>query len=361
MGKDNLYGIGLLGCGSIANIHISAFTGIEPLHSDGTALDRKNDFAGLTDRARVVAACDNNEQRLNHFCDKYQKDYKIPLRFNDLSDFAACDDVNVVVVMTQASVRNEVIIPLLEAGKHLMIEKPLAPTLSEARTIVELAEKLNLQIAVGQNYRWKEQMSHSRQLIKEGRIGRPTFVIINDCEWRDHVVEMETDTRYYALAEMGVHYMDLLRWLLSDETIAASCVLKTEPFTTKNENGRCESSALIEFRKGTIANLIQSSTSHGRGAFKFRQFDGTGGSLIHPNYTDVIYRSSEGEDKWSLKRDFIASYGKNMALLLDAIETGVPSPNSGRDNLKTMAILDTCFQSAAEKRRVEIAIDDLEK
>ena len=361
MGKNKIHGIGLLGCGSIANTHISAFTGIEPLHSDGTAFDRENDFSGLTDRARVVAACDNNKERLNHFCNKYRSNYEIPLRFNDLSDLAACEEVNVVMVMTQASVRSEVVLHLLEAGKHLMIEKPLAPRLAEARAIVELAEKLNLQIAVGQNYRLREQMLHTRKLIKDGRIGRPTFATIDDCEWRDHVVELDTDTRYYALAAMGVHYMDLFRWLLSDEPIAASCVMKTEPFTAKDGTGRCESAALIEFRSGVIANLIQSSTSHGRGIFQFQQFDGTGGSLIHPNTTDVIYRSSEGEEKWSLKRDFIASYGKNMELLLDAIETGVPSHNSGRDNLKTMAILDACYQSAAEKRRVEIAIDELEK
>jgi predicted dehydrogenase len=329
-----MYGIGVVGCGRISRQHFEA-------------------MAGLAGRARIVAACDTDAALLEQASNKY----KVPARYRDVDELAQDPNVDVVIVITPPHVRMQVARPLLEAGKHLLIEKPFTESMAEAYAIVELADRVGRQVAVNQNYRWFDSIRQARKLVEDGRIGAPTFAVINDCVWRDEVSGWRRETTRLALAVMGIHWLDRFRWLLLDEPAAVSCVTAARP--TLASQGENETMTLVECRRGAMATLIHSWSSHARGATNFQQFDGPQGSLILHNDAELTLRSSAGEQHWNYGRDFTRSFGDSLAILLDAIEQGKPAPHSARDNLMTMALLEACYQSAAEKRRVEVEVREM--
>ena len=329
-----MYRIGILGCGRFAEAHFTAYPRLEP-------------------RAKWVAAChtERSRQRLEDICDEHG----IELRFTDVTELAACDEIDLVDVVTPPHVRLEVIRPLLEAGKHVLCAKPFADSLDEAREIVELAERYGCQLAVDQNARWSSAVEHMRRLIKEGRIGVPTYAIINHCYWRDSTGwRQETDR--LAMAIMGVHHLDRFRWLLLDEPAAVTCVAAARP--TLSSRGENETTAIIEFRNGAMATVTHSWSSHAATSTDFQQYDGPLGSLVLRGDGEVTLYTEKGEESWQFQPDPPgAVIAGSISRLLDSIESGQPPPHSGRDNLMTMALLDACYQSAAERRRVEISVE----
>ena len=303
----------------------------------------------LAPRVEIAAACDMDRGLLDKACDEFN----VPLRYQSVDELAADKTIDVVIVVTPPHVRLSVARPLLESGKHLLIEKPFTETMEEAHAIVELAASLNRQIAVNQNYRWFEPALYMRDLILDDRIGTPSYAIINDCGWRDEVSGWRKDTTRLALAVMGVHWLDRFRWLLGDEPSAVSCI--TAARSTLASHGENETTTIIEFQRGAIATLIHSWSSQSRGMTNFQQIDGPKGSLILRDDNTVTLRTGEGDETKSFERNFTASFAESLSRLLDAVEKGEEAPHSGRDNLMTMALLEACYQSAAEKRRVEIA------
>lgn len=332
-----MHRIGILGCGRISHQHFKAPAVLSALPQ-----------ATSSPRYQVVAACDVDPHLLAARSDEYD----ISHRFTQVDDLAACDEVDVVVVVTPPHIRLAVVRPLLEAGKHLLIEKPFTESMAEAHAIVDLADRLGRQVVVNQNYRWFPAIQQVRAQIEAGVIGTPTYAIINDCGWRDEVGGWRKETSRLALAVMGIHWLDRLRWLLLDEPVAVSCITAARP--TLASGGENETTAIIEFRHGAMATLTHSWSSHSRGATNFQQFDGPKGSFILHNDAEVTLRNSAGEQQWLLARDFTASFGESLTRLLDAIASGQPAPHSARDNLMTMALLEACYQSAAEKRRVAL-------
>ncbi|MEZ4861808.1 MAG: Gfo/Idh/MocA family oxidoreductase [Caldilineaceae bacterium] len=332
--------VGIVGCGRISHQHFKAPVAL--------AAHTPANTPPPSSRYQIVAACDVDQALLDARC----AEYDITHRFTKVDDLAACPEVDVAVVVTPPHIRLAVARPLLEAGKDLLIEKPFTESMAEAHAIVDLAERLGRQVAVNQNYRWFPAIQQVRQQIEAGAIGAPTYAIINDCVWRDEVGGWRKETSRLALAVMGIHWLDRLRWLLLDEPVAVSCITAARP--TLASGGENETTTIIEFRKGAMATVTHSWSSHARGSTNFQQFDGPLGSFILHNDAEVTLRNSAGEEQWSLPRDFTASFGESLTRLLDAIESGQPAPHSARDNLMTMALLEACYQSAAEKRRVEI-------
>jgi predicted dehydrogenase len=325
-----VYRIGIIGCGRISHVHFKAIQALAP-------------------RASVVAACDLDSNLLDQAC----ANFNVPQKFSTVDDLIASKSIDAAVLVTPPHMRLQVARPLLENGIHLLIEKPFAESMSEAQAIVDLAAQTGCQIAVNQNYRWFAGVQHIHQLIGNGRIGAPTYAIINDCVWRDEVSGWRKDTTRLALAVMGVHWLDRLRWLMHDEPAAVTCV--TASRATLASQGENETTSIIEFRNGSMATLTHSWSSHTRGDTNFQQFDGPLGSIVLRDETNITLRDSNGSETEVIERDFTASFGESLSRLLDAVESGVEAPHSGRDNLMTMALLEACYQSATEKRRVEIA------
>ncbi|MER5686034.1 Gfo/Idh/MocA family oxidoreductase [Streptomyces sp. NPDC002205] len=149
----------------------------------------------------------------------------------------ARDDVQLVDICTPGDSHAEIAIAALEAGKHVLCEKPLANTVAEAEAMTEAAERARArgQVAmVGFNYRKVPAIAYARKLIADGRLGalrhvRATYL-------QDWLVDPESPLTWRlerehagsgALGDLGAHIIDLAQYLAGELLVGVSAVSET--------------------------------------------------------------------------------------------------------------------------------------
>ncbi|WP_406012486.1 Gfo/Idh/MocA family oxidoreductase [Streptomyces sp. NBC_00984] len=149
----------------------------------------------------------------------------------------ARDDVQLVDICTPGDSHAEIAIAALEAGKHVLCEKPLANTVAEAEAMTEAAEHAAArgQVAmVGFNYRRVPAITYARQLVAEGRIG--TLRHVRAAYLQDWLVDPESPLTWRlereragsgALGDLGAHIVDLAQYLAGEPLVGVSAVSET--------------------------------------------------------------------------------------------------------------------------------------
>lgn len=149
----------------------------------------------------------------------------------------ARDDVQLVDICTPGDSHAEIAIAALEAGKHVLCEKPLANTVAEAEAMAEAAERAAArgQVAVvGFNYRKVPAITYARQLIAEGRLG--TLRHVRATYLQDWLVDPASPLTWRlerehagsgALGDLGAHIVDLAQYLAGELLVGVSAVTET--------------------------------------------------------------------------------------------------------------------------------------
>ncbi|MET9517363.1 Gfo/Idh/MocA family oxidoreductase [Streptomyces sp. NPDC002994] len=155
----------------------------------------------------------------------------------DWRDLIARDDVQIVDICTPGDSHAEIAIAALEAGKHVLCEKPLANSVAEAEAMTAAAERARGrgQVAmVGFNYRRVPAMTYARRLIGEGRLGALRHVRVTYLQ--DWLVDPEFPLtwrlqREYAgsgaLGDLGAHIVDLAQYLAGEPLVGVSAMTET--------------------------------------------------------------------------------------------------------------------------------------
>jgi myo-inositol 2-dehydrogenase / D-chiro-inositol 1-dehydrogenase len=192
-------GVGVIGCGWVAeNGHLPA-------------------LARIPD-ADVVALADPDPARLNSLEGRFTSARRHPDHRNVVDDPA----VDAVVVCVPTRLHVEVARAAAEAGKHVLLEKPPALTLGEWDRLAGAVQAAGITLMVGLNMRWHPPFRALRDLVRGGAVGRVRGVLTllaNDIYERPDPPSWRRERRQGggALMEMGVHHLDLWRFLLDEE------------------------------------------------------------------------------------------------------------------------------------------------
>lgn len=155
----------------------------------------------------------------------------------DWRDLIARDDVQLVDICTPGDSHAEIAIAALEAGKHVLCEKPLANSVAEAEEMVRAAEAARSrgQLAmVGFNYRRVPAVAYARQLIAEGRLG--TLRHLRVTYLQDWLVDPEFPLTWRlqqehagsgALGDLGAHIIDLAQFMTGEPLAGVSALSET--------------------------------------------------------------------------------------------------------------------------------------
>lgn len=127
---------------------------------------------GRTQGARMEAICDLNPERLQHMASLYPD---LPAHAK-VADVFGSEDVDAVVVATPVSTHYAVAREALEAGKHVLIEKPMASSVRECEELVALAEARGLTLMVGHTFLYSEPIHHIKSIVDSGEIGDLLYV-----------------------------------------------------------------------------------------------------------------------------------------------------------------------------------------
>jgi myo-inositol 2-dehydrogenase/D-chiro-inositol 1-dehydrogenase len=212
---------------------------------------------GRLDGIEVVALADLDPTVLARVAGQFG----IARRYGDPAELVHDEDVDAVAVCVPAAHHVEVALQAIEAGKHVLVEKPLTLSLVEADRLVERARSSPLKVQVGFNLRWHRLVRQARGVLESGRLGRIHAVrsVYSDStlsrpglpQWR-----RERLLGGGGVLEKGVHHFDLLRFLLGDEVeeLTAWSVTDRGDDQTVSINGRTTTGTLIS------ALLIDSTT-----------------------------------------------------------------------------------------------------
>ncbi len=236
--------IAVLGTGGIASTHIKAYKTFE-------------------ERCTVVALCDMYPEKAQALAEKEQLQAQV---YKDYRQVLERKDIDLVSICLPPSAHAETTLASLEAGKHVLVEKPMAASLEECDAMIQAAERSGKFLSVVAQNRYKIPTMKVKQILQSGKLGRILYTMVNSFWWRGQ--------SYYDLWWRGtweqegggctlnhaVHHIDLLRWFLGMPQNVTAVITNVN-----HENSEVEdlSAALLRYPKGELAQLTASLVCHG--------------------------------------------------------------------------------------------------
>jgi predicted dehydrogenase len=274
---------------------------------------------------------------------------------------AALDATDATLVL--GTVRTEAHDPVarmaLEAGRNVMLEKPFASSMREARQLVDLAARKGKILAVSQNYRYFPAPVLAARLFAEQALGPCDYVRL---EFRQHGPSV--GYRYWdmpdpLLADMSIHHFDLMRMVLGSEPKRIACRTWNPPESPYRYDPA--GSAMIEFESGVMLDYHGSWMSGGTrtpwaGEWTMDCRDGELWWTSRNTFADgarpdrvVVRRRGEKAEGQKLPNLAYRDRAGTLRAVCAAIETGKAPPHfsSGADNLMSFALVAAAIVSAS--------------
>jgi predicted dehydrogenase len=339
--SEDSFGVVVVGCGLIGK--------------------RRAEQAHLHARTHLVATADVNAEAARAAAELYGAE-----SYGDWRDAIRRDDVDLVVVATPNGILAEIACAALEAGKHVLAEKPMGRNLQEAEAMKAAADRSRRRLKIGFNHRYHPALAEAHRRFGEGRIGRFIHARVRyghggrpgyEKEWRG--------SRELAgggeLTDQGVHVIDLLQWFVGAVPDEAFGYLQTAvwPLGDLEDNAF----ALLRWKDGGVASLHTAWTQW-KNLFSFEIF-GTNGSLVVDGLgksygvetlTMTIRRPEGGvpgqevlsfdgpDESWALEWDDFVS----------GIAADRPFPGDAHEGVEVMRTLDAIYRAAAAGAPVRV-------
>ena len=286
--------------------------------------------------------------------------------FADTDEAIAATDPEAVLVTASLVGHVPAALAALRAGRHVLIEKPFAPSVAEAEQLVELADAQGLVTAVSQNYRFFPAVRAVQQIVAEGQLGDVHAVEIDFRRFsgEDGVAGPHHALDEPLLVDMSIHHFDLIRTVLGREVTSISC--RTWDPTWSLFSGPSEGVALIECGADLVVSYRASWVSHGTStpwAGQWRM-DFSEGEVSWTSRGDgplgwqadaVQIRRKDGVQNLTLPVMERTDRAGSLTEFLTAIEQGRQPGISGRNNIGSLATTYAAVESSLSRRPVELA------
>jgi len=234
---DKKLRVGIIGCGVIAPFHIEAFQCLQDVEIRGVADVVESKAKDLAQRYKI---------------DFWTSDYHRLLK----------EDLDIVSICVPSGFHYEVALSVIEAGKHAIVEKPLAINLRQANEMIRASRKAGVKLAAILDHRFDTASTKIKQALDKGRFGK---LILGDA-----YVKWYRTQEYYnsswrgtwnmdgggILANQAVHWIDLLQWFMGP----VDRIFGRAKATTHEIEAADTAVAMLEFKNGALG-VIEASTS----------------------------------------------------------------------------------------------------
>lgn len=341
--------VGIIGTGGIAvNAHMPAWA----KHPD----------------SEIIAVCDCNEQAM----ERAAIEYDVPHRFDDYTAMLQMDELDVVDICTPNYLHAGPTVAALNAGKHVLVEKPIAMNAKEGEEMVEAARKSGKKLMVALCCRYKSDVRALKRFVDAGDMGEIYYARVHALRRRGipgwGVFTQKDKQGGGPLIDIGVHALDFTLWLMGHpKPVAASgqCYTKfgNRPGLVglfgawDHTNYTVEDFAvgLVRFENGATLTIESSFAANiEKDEINTTLLGTEGGCQLSPLR---MYRE-EHQTLLDVTPVFLPNVNIHEAEIFDFIEAirdDKPAPIPGEDGLMVTKILDAIYQSSDEGREVAIA------
>jgi predicted dehydrogenase len=264
----------------------------------------------------------------------------------------ARDDVDAVVIATPNAQHHPVAIAALQAGKHVLVDKPMARSVAEADDMIGLADRAHVVLVPFQNTRFAAPFAAAADQVRAGAIGdvtgfRVAFGHGGPHGWAPHATWFyEPDTAGGGcLIDLGVHAIDLLRAVTGEDVTHVSAVLQ-------RANGAVETDAQVLARLGNGAiGSVHASWSSPSGTDHQLTVIGTDGTLHLDSRTPLTLLGPAGD---RTRVELPEATGSPLDELLAAV-AGQRAPTvTAADGRAAIAAVEAAYRSATTGELTEV-------
>jgi UDP-N-acetylglucosamine 3-dehydrogenase len=315
--------------------------------------------------AEIAAVCDANLKRAKELTDLYGGK-----AFSDYQDLIALKDLDAVIVCATNTTHAEMTIAALQAGKHVMCEKPMATTLKDARAMIDASEQTGKFLMIAHNQRLAPACVKAKEILQSGKLGRVlTFQTVFGHPGSEYWAIDGASTWFYqkkitafgVMGDLGIHKIDLVHWLLDqDFTEAAAMAGTLNKRNAKDELIDVEDNAvcLLKTDRGVLGTVAVSWT--------YQKEDnstiiyGEKGVLriyAHPEYQLIVdYSSTEGEfhKVGEIPTNIKQIKSGIIDLFVDSLVANRKPEISGEEGYKALNTALACFEAIETKKAVTI-------
>ncbi|MEN5249477.1 Gfo/Idh/MocA family oxidoreductase [Brucella pseudintermedia] len=332
----------LIGCG---------FFAINQMHA-------WNDVSG----AKITAICDRDPERLKIVGDQFG----IERRYKDAEALFADGGIDFVDIATTVA-SHRALVELAAAHKVPAIcQKPFTKTLDDAKAMVKVCDEAGIPLMVHENFRWQTPIQAVRKALDSGVIGTPfwgRFSFRSGFDVFSGQPYLAEGDRFI-IEDLGIHTLDIARFILGDVT---SLVARTKRVNPKIK-GEDVATILMDHENGATSIVdVSYATKLENDPFPetLIELDGTEGTIrLHQGYrlevitpagtavSDVSPRLlSWASRPWHNIQESVFAIQQHW---VDKLASNGETSTSGADNLKTFALVEAAYDSAATGNRIDI-------
>jgi UDP-N-acetyl-2-amino-2-deoxyglucuronate dehydrogenase len=327
------YNVGIVGCGTISRVHAQAILANE--------------------RAELVAACSRSEEKRSAFCNEF-----------GITGYASYEeflksDLDVVVLCTPNGTHLDYGLLAANAGKHLIIEKPLEVSVARGKQLADHCKTRGVSLAVIFQNRFMNSARQMKKAIDDGVIGKPVMARASVKWFRDQHYYTSAPWRGSlkldgggALINQAIHTVDLLLWLMGPMTLIQAF---RGTLTHGGIEGEDNLVASIQFANGALG-VFEASTSIIPAQNRRIEINGTTGTAVLEGDTFEIIRldasaspqtpaSSAGADS-PLSGLTFRPHAEQYAHIFQNMDKGETPPVSGLESLNALAFVEAAYRSA---------------
>lgn len=343
--------VAIVGIGNISGAHLKA-------------------FLGLPERCRVVALCDTTPAKAEARRDE------LGLQGVDVvathQELLKRDDIDLVSICTPPSSHAEITIDSLNAGKNVVVEKPMAPSLRECDAMLEAEQSSGKLLSVISQNRFRDDIATLKEVVDSGLLGPISHLHVDSAWWRG-VPYYDLHWRGTWASEGGgptlnhaIHHIDLMLWLMG--TPQAVMAMMTNAW---HDNAEVEdlSVALMRYERA-IAQLTSSVIHHGEAQQIVIQ--GRDATVAQPwrVHADVSqpngFPAPQGNAELVEKLEQLAAsheplrytaHAGQLLDVLDALDGGTAPTVTGQDGRNTVEVVTAIYRAAIEGSQVELPIE----
>ena len=341
--------IAIVGTGGISQSHIAG-------------------YLEFPEKCTITALVDIYPEKAMEKKERYNlKDAEV---YDDHREILGRDDIDLIDVCTPPYVHAEIAINGLNAGKNVLIEKPMAASVEECDKILEAAERSGKLLSVVAQNRYRTAYMNLKKTLDSGLAGRIVHAQADSFWWRGHC--------YYDLWWRGtwekegggctlnhaVHHIDMMLWMMGRPEEVQSIMANTS-----HDNAEVEdlSIALLKYKNGALGQITSSVVHHGEEQQVV--FQGKDARISAPwkVYASISKSNGFPERNTELEQkleEFYKSlpeqkYSNHAPLLLDvmnAIETGGKPLISGEDGRATVELISAIYESSVSRKPVKLPL-----
>ncbi|MCE4538184.1 Gfo/Idh/MocA family oxidoreductase [Pelomonas sp. P7] len=337
----------IIGCGRIAKRHAELL---------GT---------GQIGGARLAAVCDIDPTRARAFAERFG----VP-GFTSITEMLAAPGIDAVAVLTPSGMHAEHAIMVANAGKHVVVEKPMALRLDDADAMIAAADRNNVRLLVVKQNRFNVPVVKAREALDAGRFGQLVLGTVR--------VRWCRDQSYYAqdawrgtwaqdggvIANQASHHVDMLGWFMGPvESIHARGVR-----ALVNIEAEDTAVATVKFRSGAVGVIEATNATRPKDLEGSLSVLGSGGTveiggfavnkIRHWNFVESRAEDVEVMERFSVNPPNVYGFGhqayyEHVVAVLEGREEALVDGHEGRTALELVAAL---YESMASGLEVKLPL-----